>query len=540
MGTPIPAPRARRGTFRICLAVAMAMPLGACSYLGTLRAQSELATKQSAQPAQRNYKHMLDRDTYFVFGRLLNAPALNTQAVAVIAASDRFVAFEAVDVNHVAQPDSYYGLNLPAGDYRLLVVSDLDGNGRYDEREVIGSRPVSLDAQALPDRVLGEYDIDLATAVARPVSAFRVAVRQSAPLVNSLFYPKGSLRSLDDPVFSPDMAALGVYAPASFMEAAPMMFYALEEDISHKIPIVFVHGIEGTVRDFKTIVARLDRSRFKPWFFYYPSGTDLTQLGAMFYEVFLSGRTIRLDQMPMVIVAHSMGGLVVREALNRLTGEDRENRVDQLITIASPLGGHPGAGSARHAPVVIPSWLDLDPASPFIAQLHRRPLPPTLHYHLLFAYADDRTIRTGGSGDGVVPLASQLSPPAQQEATAQTGFDATHTGVLSDDAAIEAILRITNEVRVPIPAAHLEAMRRGGFDVPLGSDYSPMEAYSIRSLGHYMDALASGAIAPAHPAHEHFVRAIRGEVAAETPSESAWIKFRAAFPDRSDLPTASP
>lgn len=35
--------------------------------------------------------------------------------------------------------NSYYGLNLPEGTYRLLLVSDRDLNGFFDETEVIGS-----------------------------------------------------------------------------------------------------------------------------------------------------------------------------------------------------------------------------------------------------------------------------------------------------------------------------------------------------------------------------------------------------------------
>ena len=105
------------------LVAALAASLGGCSYLGTMLSQAELALKQITEPQQRTYKHMLDRETFFVFGTIDNAAELDDVAIAVIALSDRFQAFETVDVNHMARPDSYYGLNLPAGDFRLLVIS---------------------------------------------------------------------------------------------------------------------------------------------------------------------------------------------------------------------------------------------------------------------------------------------------------------------------------------------------------------------------------------------------------------------------------
>ncbi len=88
------------------------------------------------------------------------------------------------------------------------------------------------------------------------------------------------------------------------MEMAPMMFYALEEDLPYKVPIVFVHGIEGSITDFLPLLERLDRQRYKPWFFYYPSGADLDKLAQLFYRIFLSGKIIPLDEMPLVVVAH--------------------------------------------------------------------------------------------------------------------------------------------------------------------------------------------------------------------------------------------
>lgn len=520
------------GVFAGILLVILAVCLGGCSYVEAIGSQAGYGLRQMVSPEQRVYKHMVHRATFFVFGKIINAGPVAGQTIAVIALSDQFRPSEVVDVNHVARADSYYGLNLPPGEYRLVVVGDLNRDGRYDETEVVGSRAVSLRAHDVPDMVLGGYDIDLAVHERAGGGTFRVEVPKTTERTESLIYPKGTLRSMDDPIFAPQMADLGLYEPAAFLEAAPMMFYALEEDNGFKVPVVFVHGIGGTVRDFDAIVAALDRTRFRPWFFYYPSGSDVDQLAAMFYKIFLSGTVIPLGDMPLVIVAHSMGGLVVREALNRSGSEQHENRVARLITVASPMGGHPDARNSVQAPVAVPSWLDLNPDSAFIANLHRKPLPAGVEYHLFFAFGDDRRVKVGVNSDGRVPLASQLTARAQQEAMEQHGFDETHSGILTSPQAIADILRIVSEVRAPIPEPHMREGMRGGYRVDLGPQYTPLEAYCIHNLGFYLDALASGALDPISPVQEHFIRAIRGDVPPTSEMETAWIKFNREYPDR--------
>jgi len=44
-------------------------------------------------------------------------------------------------------------------------------------------------------------------------------------------------------------------------------------------------------------------------------------------------------------------------------------------------------------------------------------------------------VKGGCSSDGVVAIASQLRPEAQEEAVSLRGFDETHTGILDSAAA---------------------------------------------------------------------------------------------------------
>jgi len=236
-----------------------------------------------------------------------------------------------------------------------------------------------------------------------------------------------------------------------------------------------------------------------------------------------------------VIVAHSMGGLVVREALNHLGERQGENRVARLVTLASPLGGHPAAAMAGQGPVVIPSWRDVDPNSEFMRELRRHKLPTGMEYHLLYAFGNEKTLKLGENSDGVVPLASQLSREAQEESTVQLGINDTHTGILANPEAIERVLRVISSVRSPFPEEHLAELQKGGYDLPLVGDYSPIGRYCIRHIGHWLEALAAGRLAPFDDQHRHFLKVVRGESEADTPVAKDWLRFIKEYPQRPGL-----
>jgi pimeloyl-ACP methyl ester carboxylesterase len=331
------------------------------------------------------------------------------------------------------------------------------------------------------------------------------------------------------------MSQLGLYDPAAFIEAAPTMFYALEEDLAHKVPVIFVHGIGGSPAEFRSLIERMDRTRYKPWLYFYPSGGDLAQLARLFRDIFLSGSVIALGDTPIVIVAHSMGGLLVREALNQCEHGSCGNRVTLLITVATPFGGMPSAhaGVAR-APLVPPAWRALDPSGSFIQALFRHPLPEATTHHLIYTYR--RSADSTQGTDGVVPLSSQLASGARTKAAMLHGFKSGHTEVLHNPAAITCILELVHNVRSGIPEEQIRFFEQGGFDVPLSAEYSEMERYAISNLGYILRALANGEVRPAYPVQRQFVDAVQGDTAATTPLETGWARFRLEYPE---LATAS-
>ncbi len=506
--------------------------LCSCTYMKHALIQAEYARIQKADPGQVNLKHMLDRETYFVIGQTIDKnDKYAGLPLAVAAYSNKFKAHERVDTMYFAGAGTHFGLNIPEGDYQLLVFADRDNNQIFDQTEVIGQKAISLNQTTSPNMVLDRINIQLSSSH-RVDWVKAISSPHLAEPEQSLFFPNGTIRHLEDPLFSESIATLGLYDPATFLEKAKTMFYALEEDLPFKIPVVFVHGIGGSIRAFEPIINQLDRERYKPWFFYYPSGGDLEQLAEFFHRIFLSGKVIKTAEMPMIIVAHSMGGLIVREALNKYDISQKDNKIGLFVSIATPFGGHPAAASGeKHGLIVLPSWRDVNPQSRFIKELFRKQLPETIEHQLLYAYDNPAILKISKNSDGVVPLSSQLRLEAQQQATGQVGFESSHTGILKNKDMIHHLLERMKRVKNFYPESHLKLFHLGGYDVKLSDDYAPISQYVIHSLGRYWMAVSNGTLKPFFPEQERFLRVIKGEESPKYEIVEDWLKFIKEYPE---------
>jgi len=216
--------------------------------------------------------------------------------------------------------------------------------------------------------------------------------------------------------------------------------------------VLFVHGINGTPVNFRYLIANLDLGRFQPWVAFYPSGASLANIAEGLNQLV---RKLQLTHgfKKYYVVAHSMGGLVSRGLLLNYYDAPRTAEAPLFITIATPWGGHKFAESGvKYFPTPVKVWYDMVPDSPYIrgifyrepdARRARRTLPSRVAHHLLFTYNRDRS-KTGESDDHSVTVASQLYPPAQQDARRLYGFDLTHNGVLKD----EQVSRLVNDLLV--------------------------------------------------------------------------------------------
>jgi pimeloyl-ACP methyl ester carboxylesterase len=248
----------------------------------------------------------------------------------------------------------------------------------------------------------------------------------------------GAITTLDDPRFRMENAESGMWAPFDFVFNFRPGVYFLQAYDPNKIPVLFVHGINGTPISFRFLIEHLDTDTFQPWVYYYPSGASLS-LCADHLSQTMDKLRLRYGFKRFFVVAHSMGGLVTRGFLLRYLEAAQHNEIPLYVTIATPWGGHKSAAlGVRYAPAVVRSWYDMAPGSRYLRAIfyqdpdtlqRRRTFPRSLAHHMLIAF-NRNSASFGASDDHVVTVASQLRAEAQREAHRLYGFDLTHTGIL--------------------------------------------------------------------------------------------------------------
>lgn len=241
----------------------------------------------------------------------------------------------------------------------------------------------------------------------------------------------GTLAELSDDRFSWANADKGLWRPADFLIDPGGALFFLEPFDPDRTPVLFVHGMGGTPSEFQVLIDALDRDRFQPWVLHYPSALRL-EIVADYLHLALRDLRDRLGFERLFLVAHSMGGLVARASLDEFREAELEQAVPLLVSLSTPWSGHVAAATGvDRSPVVLPSWRDMKPGSPFLTELMETPLSDEVEFHLFFGFEGHLARkRTGGVNDGVVALASQLAPEAQRDAARLRGFPANHTDIL--------------------------------------------------------------------------------------------------------------
>jgi len=322
------------------------------------------------------------------------------------------------------------------GQYRVLAYEDTNANYIWEQGERVGAykafEPVEIKEGKKPSVAVEITDV--MPAIVNPIAA-------GDP--NQKWQRVGVVTEIDDSRFGAAFGPLGMWTPLTFLEQPGAGLFFLQPFEPGKTPVVFIHGMVGYPQEFKTLIDGLDRERFQPWVFQYPSGLSL--------ETLANGLAFDLNELArrfeygseVCIVAHSMGGVLSHLFIDKHR-EEAARQVRALVTIVSPLGGMPSAAAgAKWAPVVVPSWRDLDPNGETIRHLLERDLPEDLRYALFFGH-----IPAEPGSDGTVALISQLIPRAMEAADEVVGFSAGHAEILRKERTSKELNRVLADLCV--------------------------------------------------------------------------------------------
>jgi pimeloyl-ACP methyl ester carboxylesterase len=401
------------------------------NYLGFWKKQRALKTEFKEEPSADVLRELRPEDAYLLVGRV----SLNKDhkgPILVVAVTDKFKEKEIVAARILQDPVHFYQVYLPEGAYDLYFFADLDGNRLFDASEMVGQtsgRAISVTSTAITNGLTCQGP-SLSLDVNHPTNsdlAISVAVKD-LPYV---------FESLDDEFFDPKYGGMGLYNPKEFIAHTQRYFFALEKLDPNKTLVVFVHGVGGTPRDFKYLVEGLDKKHYQPWFFYYMSGMPLQKLGSLLADVLSLGNTTKaFHYSRLIVVAHSMGGLVALSGLNELCANSAPPYLKGYISFDSPYGGVVDAKKGvESAPAVVPSWRDVATGSDFLERLYQGKAIGYVPFYLFFGY------ETGKSSDGTITLQSQLDPRVHFNAFKSYGFNATHVGILNNEQARQKFLK---------------------------------------------------------------------------------------------------
>lgn len=356
-----------------------------------------------------------------------------------------------VDVEKVGPSGKFLFMLPPCENYYMGVLEDINGNETQDEGERLwfygdfSSVPftnnkseflsVDLDRRATVD----ENDRRIVNEVRAGRKLMALKGGGTIPVI------EGEIVALDDPRFSEEMGQTGLWAPDTFMHEVGFGVFFLQEYDPQKIPVLFVNGTGGSPRHLRVLYEALDTQRYQVWFYHYPTGMRLDRCGAALNQI-VEDLHRRYSFSTMHVVAHSMGGLVSRSFLIHNKQTATTPYIHRYVTFSTPWNGHEAAAlGVKHAPAVIPAWIDMQTNSDFVNALLGQTLHENVEHYLLYSYNGNNAMYLPASNDGTVSMASQLDSRVQEQAIFQRGFDLNHMGIVQEKVVTELFARILEE-----------------------------------------------------------------------------------------------
>jgi len=343
-----------------------------------------------------------------------------------------------------------YSVEVTPGTYYIAGFADLNNNLEHDKGEPAGyygyPSPVEIRKNARYTKltkVKDNIDFSLSTAKHLP-SGYDGQIMLTSDLVKHTVIKTGELIHFDAPVMAERFGRLGYWEPVTFMREVGLGIFFLEKYAPHKTPILFIHGAMGTPFEWKETIGAMNRKRYQPWFYYYPSGLPLEDISRAL-NLLVEELHDRYRFKELVVVAHSMGGLVARSFILKNAYDSEEDYIRIFISVSTPWNGHKmSEKGVRMAPTAVPSWYDMVPESPFIKSLYEKAFPSHLKHYLFFSYKGDCSLFMENN-DGTVELSSQLDYRAQAEAERIFAFNRDHVSIINSKEYLTEIRNLLSE-----------------------------------------------------------------------------------------------
>ena len=367
---------------------------------------------------------------------------------------------------HITGVDSYvrvragsYAFPVHAGRYVLGAYEDRNQNGLLDPGELVKKLTDAVEFELGVGEVktvdIHLLESDVAPELSESVDVFEIIERSLAEQGEYSLWAwskKGELRSdLEHEDFGPEAGGRGLWKFLDFLNDGLAGIYFLEEFDPDRVPVLFVHGIAGYPQEFSTLIAGLDRERFQPWFYFYPSGYSLDGISTHL-SVLLSRVQVENDFDELAIVAHSMGGLVARGAILKYQEETHRHDIRLLVSISTPWGGDEKASNSDDARIELPpSFKDMNPKSEYLrwvfwndeGETEPHEFSVETDFHMIFGYR----MRTSGpaANDGMVSVSSQARGEALERALSRWPYDYDHRDILSAPPVIDRLNQILED-----------------------------------------------------------------------------------------------
>jgi pimeloyl-ACP methyl ester carboxylesterase len=333
-----------------------------------------------------------------------------------------------------------YELGVFKGSYYVFAYRDKNSNLIYDAGEPAGQYGDPTLVRA-PD-VGVVFDINIVI----PENGQKIEIphgKRIAPVKPQKLYSRqaGIITDLDDERFAEENGTQGLWEPGLFFNQFGGTIYFLEEYDPDKIPVLFIHGAPGTPKGWRYFVNHIDRARFQPWFFYYPTGLRIDSMAYLLLWK-LTNLQAKYQFNKIYFTAHSMGGLLARSFIINYSSEFPY--VKLFVSLATPWGGDRMAEyGVKQCPAVIPMWYDMQPEGDFIKSLYRKKMPESVNFYMFYGYRGSRN-PFRSNNDGTITLSSLLDYRPQSEAITSFAFNEDHTNILFSEKAVDQYNTILN------------------------------------------------------------------------------------------------